>query len=70
MPYVTESNLTDVVRQRWSDIPDPRLKQVMQALVKHAHAFVREIEPTQAEWAIAIDFLTRSEEHTSELQSQ
>jgi len=60
MPYVTESNLTDVVRQRWSDIPDPRLKQVMQALVKHVHAFVREIEPTQAEWATAIDFLTRT----------
>jgi hydroxyquinol 1,2-dioxygenase len=28
--------------------------------VKHAHAFVREIEPTQAEWAAAIDFLTRT----------
>ena len=46
MPYVTEKNLTDVVRQRWSDIPDARLKQVMQAVVKHLHAFVREIEPT------------------------
>src|SRR6201996_1865310 len=60
MPYVTEKTLTDVVRERWSDIPDPRLKQVMTALVKHAHAFVREIEPTQAEWATAIDFLTRT----------
>src|ERR1700732_1695859 len=59
MPYVTEKTWTDVVRERWSDIPDPRLKQVMTALVKHAHAFVREIEPTQAEWATAIDFLTR-----------
>ena len=38
MPYVTEQTLTDVVRERWSDIPDPRLKQVMTALVKHAHA--------------------------------
>src|SRR6202045_4781154 len=60
MPYVTEQTLTDVVRERWSDIPDPRLKQVMTALVKHAHAFVREIEPTQAEWGTAIDFLTRT----------
>jgi hydroxyquinol 1,2-dioxygenase len=60
MPYVTESNLTDVVRERWSDIPNPRLKQVMQAVVKHAHAFVREIEPTQEEWAVVIDFLTRT----------
>ena len=54
------TTLTDVVRERWSDIPDPRLRQVMQAVVKHVHAFVREIEPTQAEWATAIDFLTRT----------
>src|ERR1700692_2554166 len=60
MPNVTEQTLTDVVRERWSDIPDPRLRQGMQALVKHAHAFVREIEPTSAEWATAIDFLTRT----------
>jgi hydroxyquinol 1,2-dioxygenase len=57
---VTEQTLTDVVRERWSDIPDPRLRQVMQALVKHVHAFVREIEPTTAEWATAIDLLTRT----------
>jgi hydroxyquinol 1,2-dioxygenase len=60
MAYVTEKTLTDVVSERWSDIPDPRLRQVMTALVKHAHAFVREIEPTQAEWFKAIDFLTRT----------
>jgi len=60
MAYVTEETLTDVVRERWSDIPDPRLRQVMTALVKHVHAFVREIEPTEAEWATAIDFLTRT----------
>jgi hydroxyquinol 1,2-dioxygenase len=60
MPYVTEKTLTEIVLERWSDIPDPRLKKVMTALVKHVHAFVREIEPTQAEWATAIDFLTRT----------
>ena len=59
MPYVNEQNLTDVVLQRWQDVPDPRLKQVMQSLIKHLHAFVRDIEPTEAEWATAIDFLTR-----------
>lgn len=60
MPYVNEQNLTQVAMQRWSDIPDPRLRKVMSALVKHVHAFVREIEPTQAEWATAIDWLTRT----------
>jgi hydroxyquinol 1,2-dioxygenase len=59
MPYVNEQNLTDVVRERWKDIPDPRLRQVMGSLIKHLHAFVREIEPTQPEWAAGIDFLTR-----------
>jgi hydroxyquinol 1,2-dioxygenase len=32
----------------------------MQSLIKHLHGFVREIEPTQAEWAAAIDWLTRT----------
>ena len=30
MPYVTEENLTDIAIERWSNIPDPRLRQVMQ----------------------------------------
>ena len=60
MPFVTEENLTDIARERWSNIPDPRLREVMTALVRHVHAFVREIEPTQAEWATAIDWLTRT----------
>jgi hydroxyquinol 1,2-dioxygenase len=60
MPYVTEKTLTDVALERWSDIPDPRLRQIMASLVKHVHAFVRDIEPNEAEWAAAIDFLTRT----------
>ena len=60
MPYVNEQNLTDVVLERWQDVPNPRLKQVMQSLIKHLHAFVRDIEPSEKEWALAIDFLTRA----------
>lgn len=60
MPYVTEDNLTDLAIERWSQIPDPRLREVMTALVKHMHAFVREIEPTPQEWFTAIDWLTRT----------
>ena len=46
--------------ERWSNIPDPRLREVMTALIKHLHAFVREIEPTPQEWFAAIDWLTRT----------
>jgi hydroxyquinol 1,2-dioxygenase len=60
MPYVTEENLTDIVLKRWEDIPDPRLREIMQSLIKHLHAFVRDIEPTGAEWFKAIDWITRT----------
>jgi hydroxyquinol 1,2-dioxygenase len=60
MPFVTEANLTDIARERWNNIPDPRLRTIMTSLVKHIHAFVRDIEPTEAEWATAIDWLTRT----------
>lgn len=60
MPFVTEANLTDIAGERWSNIPDPRLRAIMASLVKHIHAFVRDIEPTESEWAAAIDWLTRT----------
>jgi hydroxyquinol 1,2-dioxygenase len=60
MAYVTEQNLTDIVLQRWQEIPDPRLRQIMQAAIKHLHAFVREVEPTGEEWFKTIDWLTRT----------
>src|ERR1700709_1438497 len=59
MPYVTEQTLTDVVLDRWKNIPDPRLRQVMGSLIKHLHGFVRGSGPTEMEWAAAIHFLTR-----------
>jgi hydroxyquinol 1,2-dioxygenase len=60
MPYVTESNLTDLAVERWKNIPDPRLRQIMASLIKHLHGFVREVELTEAEWGTAIDWLTRT----------
>lgn len=60
MAYATEQNLTDLVSERWSQAPDPRLRALVTALVKHTHAFIREVEPTQEEFFAAIDFLTRT----------
>src|ERR1700741_1142657 len=70
MPYVTEDNLTDVVLERWNDISDPRLRQIMQSLIKHLHGFVREVEPTQAEWATGIDWLIRTGQMCSQRRQE
>lgn len=58
--YFTEENSAQAVNARMTDRADPRLKQVMACLVKHLHAFAKEIDLTQQEWEVAIDFLTRT----------
>ncbi|MDB5363531.1 MAG: hydroxyquinol 1,2-dioxygenase [Rhodospirillales bacterium] len=55
-----EFTITEAVLERVASAPDPRMRQIGEALVRHLHAFVREVEPTQAEWAAGIDFLTRT----------
>ena len=56
----TEKNLTAEVLKRVGKAPDKRTRQIMQSLVKHLHAFVREVRPTQEEWFQGIQFLTRT----------
>ena len=49
MPYVTEANLTDLAVERWSQIQDPRLRQVITAEFAAALAEVDAIAvPTTA----------------------
>jgi len=55
-----ENNITAAVIDRYKNTPDPRLKKIMTSLVQHLHDFVRDVEPTEAEWAQAIDYLTRT----------
>ena len=44
--------------ESFADTPDPRLRELLTSLARHLHAFVRDTEPTIAEWERAIDFLT------------
>jgi hydroxyquinol 1,2-dioxygenase len=49
--------LSDVI-ERMAATPDPRLLEIMTALVTHLHAFATEVRLTEAEWAAGIGFLT------------
>ena len=53
-----EAMLTDVVRADMAHTPDERLREVMDALVRHLHAFVREVRPTEEEWNKGLAFVT------------
>lgn len=56
----TEENATEAVLGRYADCPHPRLKTISEAIVRHLHALIREVEPTTEEWMQAIEFLTRT----------
>ncbi len=58
MRNLTEANLTDAVVARLGKTTDPRFKEVMTSLIRHLHAFVRDVELTEEEWFEAIKFLT------------
>ena len=58
MREFTEDTLTDAVVARLARAEDPRFRTVMTALIRHLHAFVREVELGEAEWMAAIQFLT------------
>jgi hydroxyquinol 1,2-dioxygenase len=57
---VTEENITELAAERWATARDPRLAELMTALVRHLHAFAREVRLTEAEWMAAVQWLTRT----------
>ena len=58
MQLVTEDNITDLAVERWATAKDPRLAELMTALVRHLHDFAREVRLTEAEWMAAMQWLT------------
>ncbi|MFD5625980.1 intradiol ring-cleavage dioxygenase [Streptomyces sp. NPDC127072] len=52
------TDLTGEVVDSLERTADARLRELLTALARHLHDFVRETEPTMAEWERAIGFLT------------
>ncbi len=70
MNRMTEDQLTAEVVSRLDRTPDPRLREVMQALVRHLHAFAREVKLTDAEWMTGIRFLTATGQMCDEVRQE
>ncbi len=56
----TEDDITAEVLERFSATGDPRLRQIMLSLIGHLHAFVKDVQLTEAEWFKAIEILTEA----------
>ena len=49
MRAIDENTITDAAIEQMSSTRNPRLKQIMEAAVRHLHAFAREVDLTPEE---------------------
>ena len=70
MQLVTEDNITDLAVERWATAKDPRLAEILTALVRHLHGFAREVRLTEAEWMAAIQWLNRTGQISDEKRQE
>lgn len=61
--------LTEEVVGRMKGAP-ARFQEVMTQLIRHLHAFVRDVGLTQEEWSAGIDFLTRTGQMCSDSRQE
>jgi hydroxyquinol 1,2-dioxygenase len=60
MQCATEENLTELAVKRWEACHSPRLREIMQSLVKNLHGFVREVDLQEDEWLTAVNWLAKT----------
>ncbi|MFI6874035.1 dioxygenase [Streptomyces sp. NPDC050400] len=65
-----EDELTQAVLDSFRDTEDPRLRELMRSLVRHLHAFIRDVRLTEDEWQQAVAFLTEVGRSTTDRRQE
>ncbi|WGL52206.1 intradiol ring-cleavage dioxygenase [Nocardioides sp. BP30] len=65
-----EAGLVEAVVASFDACSDPRLKELMVSLVRHLHAFIRDVRLSEEEWGAAIEFLTRAGHITDDVRQE
>ncbi len=65
-----ENNITRAVLERLQNAASPRMRQISEAVVRHLHALIQEVEPNQQEWLAAIEFLTATGQMCSDTRQE
>lgn len=61
---------TDDVLNAYADIDNPRLKELIQFLIKHLHDYVKETNLSESEWEFGWDFLAKMAKFTNENRNE
>ncbi|MCX7266389.1 MAG: dioxygenase [Limnohabitans sp.] len=70
MRNINTDNITQVVLSSFDRHPDARQRQLIQGLVEHLHAYVKEVKLTHPEWRAALAFLHRVGDISSDSRSE
>ncbi len=65
-----EFQLTQAVLAETERTADPRLKQILQSLIRHLHGFAREVRLTEKEFDQAINIVTALGHHTTDSHNE
>ncbi|MCA0317498.1 MAG: catechol 1,2-dioxygenase [Proteobacteria bacterium] len=65
-----QEQVTDAVLSAMAETADPRLKEIMEALVRHLHAFAREVRLTEPEWEKAIEYAVGLGQFTNDTHNE
>jgi hydroxyquinol 1,2-dioxygenase len=65
-----QEHVTTAVLSELQRATNPRLKEVMSALVRHLHAFAREVKLTEEEFQAAVGYIVALGKHTNESHNE
>src|SRR5262249_25884746 len=66
----SEKDVTTAVLSELERTKNPRLRQILSALIRHLHDFAREVKLTEEEFQAAIGYIVALGKHTSETHNE
>src|SRR5580698_2939266 len=65
-----EEQVTDAVLAESERIDDPRLKLIIQSMIRHLHGFAREVRLTEKEFNQALNLITALGQRTTDIHNE
>ncbi|MGC2123245.1 MAG: dioxygenase, partial [Xanthobacteraceae bacterium] len=66
----SEKDVTPMVLKEYERIKNPRLRQIVAALIRHLHEFAREVKLTEEEFQAAVAYIVGLGKHTTETHNE
>jgi catechol 1,2-dioxygenase len=66
----TQEDVTPVVLDAFKNAPDPRVREILAALVKHLHAFARDVHLNEEEFEKAVQYVVKLGQKTTDTHNE